>query len=396
MPQFNTTVEDYSPIISYSADWRAGSSTSDSLADLYSDSSFTLSQADGGTATFTYNGTSFSIFGSKRANHGFYQVTVDGNAFTPETGAVADPGQFQVPLFSSPPLVQALHTVTITNQGTSFIDIDFITWQSSVGSDDEQLIVNTVQDSDPAFAYTPPNSWDTNPPSIGTYSGSSGHGTASPGAFMTYTFQVYGVSLYGPVGPAGSPYSVSLDGGAPVNHTANKQFYQPQVLLYTATDLGPGQHMVKVAYEPTQQGQIFAIDYANVYTAPSLQSSSSSSGSHSLPSAAIAGIIIALFIFFILGGLFFFLRRRKSRRNRSYPIVQPSMSNRDIVAGRGTYPSATSLRYPSSESSSYYQAGPSLTVETRSQVYVPSASSDSEYSPTSHVSCLLEHSCLRC
>ncbi|KAJ7680294.1 hypothetical protein DFH06DRAFT_973298 [Mycena polygramma] len=281
MPQFNTTVEDYSPIISYSADWRAGSSTSDSLADLYSDSSFTLTQADGGTATFTYNGTSFSIFGSKRANHGFYQVTVDGNAFTPENGAVADPGQFQVPLFSSPPLVQALHTVTITNQGTSFIDIDFITWQSSVGSDDEQLIVNTVQDSDPAFAYTPPNSWGTNPPSIGTYSGSSGQCVPSSRRVVSFINHEYsitrssgdGVSLYGPVGPAGSPYSVSLDGGAPVNHTANKQFYQPQVLLYTATNLGPGQHMVKVAYEPTQPGQIFAIDYANVYTAPSLQSS---------------------------------------------------------------------------------------------------------------------------
>lgn len=72
-------------------------------------------------------------------------------------------------------------------------------------------------------------------------------------------------------GPAGSPFTVSLDGGVPFNHTANKQFYQPQVLLYTATNLGPGQHVVKVAYEPSQAGQIFAIDYANVYTAPSLK-----------------------------------------------------------------------------------------------------------------------------
>lgn len=72
-------------------------------------------------------------------------------------------------------------------------------------------------------------------------------------------------------GPAGSPFSVSLDGGIPVNHTANKQFYQPQVLLYTATNLGPGQHTVKVAYEPSQPGQIFAIDYANVYAPPPQQ-----------------------------------------------------------------------------------------------------------------------------
>jgi len=384
MPQFNTTVEAYSPIISYSSDWRAGTSA-DNLADLYSTSSFTLTQTDGGTATFTYNGTSFSVFGSKRGNHGFYQITVDGNAFSPDDGQAADPGQFQVPLFSSPPLVQGLHTVTLTNQGNTFVDIDFITWQSSVGSDDEQLIVNTVQDSDPSFVYTPENFWGTQVPSLGTYSGSSGHGTASPGAFMTYTFQGDGVSLYGPVGPAGSPFSVSLDGKPVQNYTANKQFYQSQVLLYTATNLGPGQHIVKVAYQPSQPGQIFAIDYANVYTAPSLQPASSTSGSNALPSAVVAGIVISLlFILLILAGLLFFLRRRRSRKNRSSvetPMVQPSLSNRDIVAAPRMYPS---VRNPSSEDGSYYATPPNLTVETRSQVYVPSASSDSEYSPTSH------------
>lgn len=126
MPQYNTTIEDFSPVITYSSDWKAGSSQTDNLADLYSDSGFTLTQTDGGTATFVYNGTSFTIFGSKRSNHGFYQITVDGNAFPPDNGASPDPGQFQVPLFSSPPLPQALHTVTLTNQGSTFVDIDFV------------------------------------------------------------------------------------------------------------------------------------------------------------------------------------------------------------------------------------------------------------------------------
>jgi hypothetical protein len=328
MPQYNTTVEDYSPIITYSSDWRAGTSA-DSLADLYSDSSFTLTSSNGGTATFTYNGTSFSIFGSKRGNHGLFQVVVDGNAFPPVSGQAPDPGQFQAPLFSSPPLTQALHTVTLTNQGNSFVDIDFITWQSSVGADNEQLIVNTVQDTDPSFVYTPANLWGTNPPSIGTYSGSSGHGTATPGAFMTYTFQGDGVSLYGPVGPSSAPFSVSVDGGASVNYSANKQFYQPQVLLYSATNLGPGTHIVKVAYQPSQPGQIFAIDYANVYSTPSLQPATSMTP---LPGAAIAGIVIALlFVLVILAGLLIILRRRKGRKNRTSleaPMVQPSLSNR--------------------------------------------------------------------
>jgi len=392
MPQYNTTVEDYSPIITYSSDWHAGTSA-DSLADLYSDSSFTLTSSNGGTATFTYNGTSFSIFGSKRANHGLFQVVVDGNAFAPVNGLAPNPGQFQAPLFSSPPLIQGLHTVTLTNQENSFVDIDFITWQSSVGADNEQLIVNTVQDTDPSFVYTPANSWGTNPPNIGTYSGSSGHGTATPGAFMTYTFQGDGVSLYGPVGPAGAPFSVSVDGGASVNHSANKQFYQPQVLLYSATNLGPGKHIVKVAYQPSQPGQIFAVDYANVYTTPSLQPAPApaTSGMTTLPSAAIAGIVIALlFILVILAGLLIILRRRKSRKNRTSleaPMVQPSLSNRDIVAAPGTYPASVQapVRYAASADGSYYpsvHSAPTLAVDT--QVYVPSALSDSEYSPTSH------------
>lgn len=395
MPQYNTTIEDFSPVITYSSDWKAGSSQTDNLADLYSDSGFTLTQTDGGTATFVYNGTSFTIFGSKRSNHGFYQITVDGNAFPPDNGASPDPGQFQVPLFSSPPLPQALHTVTLTNQGSTFVDIDFITWESSVGEDDEQLIVQTAQDTDSSFVYTPGNLWGTNPPNVGTFSGSSGHGTATPGAFMTYTFTGDAVSLYGPVGPAGSPYAVTLDGGAPVNHTANKQFYRSQVLLYSATNLGPGQHVVKVEYQPSVPGQIFAIDYANVYTTPSLQPSNSNSSTSSLRPGAIAGIVIALlFVLFILAALLLFLRRRKGRKNErsslESPMVQPAGSNRDILGTPARYPSSSrQTRYTASVShgstadhSLYYPTGPNLVVDT--QTYVQSAPSESEGSPTSH------------
>ncbi|KAJ6499329.1 hypothetical protein C8R45DRAFT_1127142 [Mycena sanguinolenta] len=407
MPQYNTTVEDFSPIITYSSGWSAGSST-DKLADLYSDSSFTLTSTGGETATFSFNGTSFTIFGSKRNNHGSYQITVDGSLFPPQSGQSPDPGQFQVPLFTSPPLNQGLHVVTLTNQGTTFVDIDFITFQSSVGTDDEKLNVMTVQDSDPAFVYTPLNEWGLNPPNLGTYSGSSGHGTATPGASMTYTFEIRnswmsnnrpvgdGVTLYGPVGPSGSPFSVSLDGLPAVNYTANKQFYRSRVPLYIASDVGPGQHVLKVSYLPSQPGQIFAVDYADVYTSPSVQQLTSKNSPNgttgkSLSGAAIAGIVISLlFILVILAGLLFFLRRRKSRKNNrgslEAPMVQQSMGNRDIVAAPVTYPfvsaQASRQSYSSSAVGSYYaNAAPNaMAVDTRS--YVPSASSDSEYSPT--------------
>lgn len=384
MPRFNTTIEDYSPLISYDSNWSPGTSATDTKASLYSDSSFTLTQTDGASASFAFNGTGVSIFGSKRGNHGFYQVTVDGNVVSIATGQVADPGQFQVPLFTSTGLNEGFHTVKLTNQGGTFLDVDFITYESSVGGDDEKFVVNTVQDSDSSFVYSPANSWGTNVPNVGTYSGSSGHATATPGAFMTYTFKGEGVSLYGPVGPVGSPFAVSVDGGLPVSFTANKQFYQPQVLLYTATNLGPGNHSVKVSYQPSQPGQIFAIDYANVWTTPSQNASSQSSSSKSgLTGAAVAGIIISLiFLLCLLAGLLFFLRRRKTKQSASAlesQTMERSANSTQIQSGPMAY-------YPTapSDNGSFYRAP--LPVEVQSanrQVYVPPPPSESEFSLTS-------------
>ncbi|KAF7315702.1 Rho-GAP domain-containing protein [Mycena indigotica] len=393
MPIYNTTFEDYSPLINYSPDWRAGSSNGDSAASLYSDASFTLTQKDGGTASFTFNGTAVTIFGSQRANHGFYQVTIDGNTFPPISGKAADPGHFQVPLFESPVLSQGQHSVTFTNQGSTFVDIDFVTVQNTVGQSEEPLIVNTVQDSDPAFVWQPANVWGTNVPFVGTYSGSSGHGTATPGD---------AVYLYGPVGPTSAPFSVSLDGGAPENYSAVKQSYKSQVLLYSATNLGRGQHQIKVTYEPSQPGQILAIDYANVYTTSSLGGTSNlnsdSSGSSSLRSGisggGIAAIIIAvLFVLFVVAALLFLLQRRRKRKSQAMPtpIPQPPMSmsraNADIVAPSYVYNPppqpqrrpAPSTRYPSTIVN-YYANEPNrdYVVETRSQ-----AGSEPD-SPTSH------------
>lgn len=395
MPRFNTTIEDYSPLISFDANWSAGSS-SDSKANLYSDSSFTLTQADGASASFGFNGTRVAVFGSKRQNHGFFQVAVDGNVVSVVTGQVPDPGQFQVPLFSSGLLSEGFHTVKVTNQGATFLDIDFITYESSVGGDTEQLVVNTIQDTDPAFTYLPLRSWGTNVPNIGTYSGSSGHGTATPGAFMTYNFRGEGVSLYGPVGPAGSPFSVSLDGGLPITYSANKQFYQPQVLLYTATNLGPGDHSIKMEYQPSQPGQIFAIDYANVFTTSAQNSRQSSASKSALSGAAVAGIIISLvFILFLVAGLLFFLRRRKVKQSPSSlesQTVQRSANTTQILSGpTAYYPSAPSdnasfYRAPSggqsnsypSDNESFYPAP--IAVDYRN---VAPAVSESQFSPTS-------------
>jgi len=339
MPSIITTIEDFSPVILYTSDWRAGTSESDGSADQYSASSFTLTQTQGGVASFTFNGTGVNIFGSKRANHGFYQIAMDGAGLSPVSGQ-ATPDQFQVSLFNTSALPMGQHTVTLTNQGSSFVDIDFITWETAIGQDNEQLIVNTSQDTDPAFVYQPASAWGTQPINLGTFSGGSGHVTNTPGAFLTYTFKGAGISLYGPIGPNMSAYSVSVDGGPSTKFSANRLFYTPQVLLYHANNLGPGTHNVKVSYNAITSGQTLAIDYANVFTTPSIEAASGgSSGKGSLSAGSVAGIVFSvLFIVAVIILSFFYIRRRKAQRNFNemeggiQQVVVSSFNNQGVLA----------------------------------------------------------------
>ncbi len=78
------------------------------------------------------------------------------------------------------------------------------------------------------------------------------------------------VTLYGPIGPNYSPYTVQVDGGAISNYSANSVNFIPQVLLYYVDGLGSGTHGLKVMYQPAQVGQLFTIDYASTSSTKSL------------------------------------------------------------------------------------------------------------------------------
>ena len=80
------------------------------------------------------------------------------------------------------------------------------------------------------------------------------------------------MALYGPVGPNCAPYSVSLDGDTPTNYSATKQFYRPQQMLYQASNLGGKNHKLLIQSTAGNYSALyFAVDYAMVYTTPSLQ-----------------------------------------------------------------------------------------------------------------------------
>ncbi|KAJ4483478.1 hypothetical protein J3R30DRAFT_1786194 [Lentinula aciculospora] len=294
MPSFISTTEDYSPTIIYSPDWEQGSSQSDNRASSYSSSSFFATSTTGGTASFTFNGTGVELFGSKRGNHGLYQVSIDGTTFPAVSGEATDPGIFQTSLFSKTDLKQGLHTVVLENQGSSgqFVDLDFITWHGSIGESNEQLSIITVQDDDPSFVYSPSNAWSNSPDNLGFFSGSSGHLTSTPGAFLTYNFQ-----------------ETEFRCMVPLNAS--------QTLLYHTDGLGPGSHTLKLLFQPSTTGQQFAIDYAEVYTTPSIAKSPSSGSSGRLSGGAIAGLVIGILALCAIAavGLWWYIRRRRQNHN---------------------------------------------------------------------------------
>ncbi|KAF8183748.1 hypothetical protein K438DRAFT_1599149 [Mycena galopus ATCC 62051] len=221
---------------------------------------FTLCTTQGSSATFVFNGTQVFVNGAKRSNHGPYSITLDGtqtlfNGFS--ENAIFGP------LFVSPVLAQGQHTVTLTNQldNTSFpfLDLDFITWTSTIPDNGES---KSIEDTDSSFAYNPPSSWGTDLSTLQLtgFSSNNGHTTQTTGASVTGTF----ISIFGPVGPHIAPYTVQLDGVNGGIFNATKQAYYPQVALYSASGLADGPHTLELISQPSTSGQALAIDYVQV------------------------------------------------------------------------------------------------------------------------------------
>ena len=80
------------------------------------------------------------------------------------------------------------------------------------------------------------------------------------------------VEIFGPVGPQGAPYSVQLDNGYATNYSSSNPIYHPQTILFQAANLSSGAHTVRLTSEAWNNSALtLGIDYAQVYSTPSLQ-----------------------------------------------------------------------------------------------------------------------------
>lgn len=91
--------------------------------------------------SFEFFGNSLKIYGSKRENHGRYQVQVDETIYDPEDGHLDAPGRFQQELFSDDGLENGIHLVSITNlDAGKYLDVDFVREHVVYRSDSQRAL----------------------------------------------------------------------------------------------------------------------------------------------------------------------------------------------------------------------------------------------------------------
>lgn len=347
------TVDDINPMITYEppSAWRPGNKSADPEASNYSNNgTFTLCQQNGATATFKFNGTGIAIYGAKRFNHGTYSATLDGviNRFD----GYSQTSIYNQSLFSASSLQNGPHTLILTNTQTdnnlSYLDVDYVTWNVSVGEDSRPPTI-TYQDDDSRFSYEPSDAWSTQE-NINGFQGQSAHRTTQANASVTLTFNGEEVRIYGYIGPNASPYLVQVDNGTVGTLNGTKWDSFSGVILYETSNLGPGQYTVTLMNTPAGTAQSLSIAYAVVTD----NTTDTSSDTSSLSSGAIAGIVVGAVVGLAAFALIiFFWRRRKNNKNSdkndrmsldmSSPVdmraavMEPFMSHPSL-AGTGSSP----------------------------------------------------------
>lgn len=134
-----------------------------------------------------------------------------------------------------------------------------------------------VDDRDPRFTYS--SGWLLGG-GVESEFRSTSHGSIVSGSTAVFTFYGTSVILYGTVSPNGPTFSsYSIDNGTAFQYTPpiplNTIYQQP---LYRSSSLKAGEHTLTVTVEKTQTS-MFWIDYALIFTDPTLKLNSNAPSS---------------------------------------------------------------------------------------------------------------------
>ncbi|KAG8770584.1 hypothetical protein FRC12_004176 [Ceratobasidium sp. 428] len=360
----NFTVDDYSPLIQYRGQWYDSFNISldlDPFARRYRDNSFHSSFTNGSTASLTFKGIAVYIFGAKRGNHGFYHVSVDGepgqqfDGFA--TSSDGTDGVYQVPLFAREGLADGQHTIALTNivnmpARRPFVDIDYITWTQK-----NDVSFGSEITEDPGFQYSTPTSVWTPRTGVDGFRSGTVHSTNTYGAAASLKFEGSEVFLYGSTGPNHGQYKIQLDNQLALELNGTAPALHTQTLLYTTSDLAPGEHQLVITN--LGDNQALDVDFAEVvphksksYAQPhlilaspltvfdstltALRSMSTSDLTKGAMVGIIVGIVIGVALVLLLLWSIFMYRRRKNKRQFTTDLMSPSEDPQSPTMG--SYP----------------------------------------------------------
>ncbi|KAF7364582.1 hypothetical protein MVEN_00327200 [Mycena venus] len=347
-------VDDQDPLIKYSGTWTRGGASQEF------DSTTMSSTTAGSTASFTFVGTSITVYGTVAAKNLKPQATwsfvVDGSitgTYTPPNNMTSD--IHHEALWTSPAgsITNGTHELVITQSAAASDDVlflDYILYTTT------SLDVGAyfIDDRDPQIKYTPAWRQFGSDPDFQHTS----QATTNVGDSLSLTFEgawndifvpvvipnvVKGSSIrfFGGFTSATEQASIAVDGGPATIWIPPSTATQTNNLIYSSGNLTPGNHTIVVT---AMNDQAVWADYFLVTPNPPgtvISGSSSSSGSpsgsstpspsntpqpshKSTPVGAIVGPIVGVLALVALVAAIFLCRRRRRQQDES---VEPPMSN---------------------------------------------------------------------
>jgi len=343
----NLTFQDASPLINYmGTGWIQG------ILQGY-DGTYHTATTSGDRATINFVGSSITLFGALRNNHGNFTINLDQDP--PFTGSSFAPVDiFQQPLFEAPNLTYTSHQLTFINvplsTNLSVFGLDFVTIQRQIGNPSEEAFQVTLDDTSSSVIYTP-GAWS--PVSATSALQSTLHQTTVAQAQVTISFQGCCIELYGQY--ANAQYTATLDNQAPVpfqglDTDVPSDQQNPQTLLYLMDGLSEDAHNVTLTNTNANPNRPFFFDFAIARSTKNFSNTTGSGtagsgnntgiggsgnttttvGSGNAPATnsktatpvapIVGGIVGGLLVLAILATVAFLVVRRRRRRTADSPI----------------------------------------------------------------------------
>jgi len=282
MAAFNVSLDDSSPLISYSPSgaW-TDTPKGDTLAQSYSAQSLHSASQNGATASFSFNGTGVWLYGGARSNYGSYSVQIDGKPISQGSAASSSDSVGKL-LGGTAGLDMGPHTVVLTNGGGGPIDIDSLIFQTQMSAPSQSVSQTSLDDVDAGIVYSGSPAWSIQPGP--TFSNGSIHYSQQNGAQAQLTFTGDAVSLYGGSSFDHGDYTIDLDGQKfQFNGGANglARLYHPSTLLFFASGLGSESHSLTITNSGQGATTFLDIDSLMFYNPSNTPSSNGTPGNPS-------------------------------------------------------------------------------------------------------------------